>query len=675
MDADRRTFLKGLTVIGTAALSSSADIDAAPSRFDKTFDVVVVGGTTAGVGAAIAAGREGMRVAVIEETPTLGGLLANGLCSTDGSPEVCTGIFEDFRKRNLAYYQKNFPNDATMKNVPKARVGLRYEPSVADKLIKEMIAEIPSVHVFYGRYATKVFKQGKRVAGVATEDLEGKHPLTFAAAITIDATHEGDLLPLAGADFRLGREPRSAEEPHAGAIYMTLAGEVFGSGEGDKKLQAYALLATIKDYGPNTDKTIPKPPGYDPNNYAPEPIKDTFWYTGGALPNSKYELNENMDGTDVTEINWNYIASDRAGRRRIWEKYRDYTLGYIYFRQTVMGEKNLGLADDEFTDNHNLPYILYVREGRRLEGVHMFNERDCLRVPGFPRPPLQKDSIAVSDWHIDAHAVSRDTEGYMYLGMADPYHISAPVQAPYGIMVPKEIDGLLVPMAVSATHIGFQVLRLEPIRVAMGQAAGVAAARCVQQSIQPRQVEVKELQSTLIQQRQTLFLYTDVPPAAEHFEAIQRIGLAGIDPGYSDFSFHPDDPATLAYVAKYLFVGLKLPVKMDFTDLWKIMPSKNPKFSPHRSTQHCTPDHWATYYLMTLYNLGAFNEEVLQHMDPDAPAQRADLVRWAAAALKVEPDAHPVLAAEAQKADGTFTRAELAEFLIALMGKRDTSAS
>ena len=211
---------------------------------------------------------------------------------------------------------------------------------------------------------------------------------------------------------------------------MTESGEVFGSGAGDDKLQAYALLATIKDYGPGADKTIPKPPGYDPKNYVPEPREDTFWHEGGALPNSKFELNENMDGTDAAEINWNYISGGRAERRRIWERYRDYTLGYVHFRQTVMGEKSIGLADDEFIDNGNLPYSLYVREGRRMEGMYIFGERDCVRQPGFPRPPLQQDSIAVSDWKIDSTPVSRDTEGYIFLGMADRFKVAAPVQAP-----------------------------------------------------------------------------------------------------------------------------------------------------------------------------------------------------------------------------------------------------
>ena len=665
MQTNRRKFLRISALSTTVAASYSAPNEP-HSRYDYHFDVLVIGGTTAGVGAAVAAGRAGMKIAIIEETPTLGGLLANGLCNTDGTPEVCTGLFEEFRVRNLAYYRKNFPNDETMKNVKKAAVGLRYEPSVADRLIKEIVSEVPSIQIFYRRYVKAVFKRGHQVIGVSTVNLDGGEPITFGGTITIDATHEGDVLALAGAAFRLGREARSSDEPHAGAIYMTGTGEVFGSGAGDNKLQAFALLATVKDYGPGADKSIPKPPGYDPKNYAPEPMTDTFWYTGGVLPNKKYELNENLDGTDAAEINQQYVVGDREQRRRIWEKYRDYTLGYVYFRQTEMGEKHIALADDEFVDNENLPYILYVREGRRLEGTYMFNERDCLRIPGFLRPPLQKDSIAVSDWHIDSHAVARDTEGYIYLGIADQYHISAPVQAPYGTMVPKIVDGLLVPMAVSATHVGFQVLRLEPIRVALGQAAGNAAALCVKKNIQPRQVDVPELQRILIDQRQTLFLYSDVPPATQSFAAIQRVGLAGIDPGYSDFSFKPEQPASYADAARYLFHGFKLPVKMDYSDLWKIMPSRNPKFKVRGGTQHCTPDHWATYYLMTLHNLGAFDTEFLTKMDPDGPISRKDLSAWTAicataAGRAISP---PKTAEDPAK---SLTRAELAEHLVAFL--------
>ncbi len=598
---------------------------------EQRTDVIVVGGSSAGVAAAIAAGRHGVRVAVIEETPVLGGLLANGLSNTDlRSPGGSSGIFEDFRLRVRNYYREHDPDDPAYKLAPFAREGFRYEPHVADEIFKQMAAEIPSIRVYYRRVVTRVLETGNRVTGVVTESTNGSSPMTFMAPVTIDATQVGDLLPLAGAAFRLGREPRSLEEPHAGKIYMTLDGEIFGSGEGDGKIQAYAMLITIEDYGIGADKTIAKPPNYDPKNYAPDNPEATFWYRGGLLPNHEAEVNETLDGTDavdLADLTKDYINGSRADRRRVWEKYRDYSLGYLYFRQTAMGEKNLGLADDEYPDNGHLPYILYAREGRRLEGVYMFNERDAVRVPGFARPPLQKDSIAVGDWSIDSHAVARDTEGYINLAArADQWKAGAPYQAPYGVMVPKEVDGLLVPMAVSATHVGFQVLRLEPIRVSMGQAAGGAAALCVKRGVQPRDVPVPELQRMLLNEGNALFYYTDVPPANPYFKAIQKLSQAGAVEGFDDYSFRPDAPATKGALAKIIFRGLHLKVKMDYTDLWQVMRW-------HRGTQFSTPYHWATYYLLTLYNMGAFGENTLAALDPDAPATRAELEQWSAVAL------------------------------------------
>jgi hypothetical protein len=224
-------------------------------------------------------------------------------------------------------------------------------------------------------------------------------------------------------------------------------------------------------------------------------------------------------------------------------------------------------------------------------------------------------------------------------------------------MVPKEIDGLLVPMAVSATHVGFQVLRLEAIRVAMGQAAGNAAALCVKQKIAPRAVPVPKLQEMLLEQNQTLYYYTDLIPSTPHFRAIQKISMAGIDSGYDDFSYKPAQPASHADVAKYLFKALHLPVKMDYSDLWTIMkwPVKI------RNTQHCTPDHWGTYYLMTLYNMGAFTIDDLANMDPDAPSSAAEMVAWA----KIASGKRPVPAYTISK--GPVMRAELAQFVDDLM--------
>jgi len=670
----RRDFLKtaGMTISGGAVAGSVSFANPSPhlsthtssekSQPSHKFDVIVVGATSAGVGAATAAGRQGMKVALIEETPTLGGMLANGLSNTDlRSPGGSIGIFEEFRLRSKKYYTERFPDDPVMKSVYFAREGFRYEPHVADGIFKQMVSEIPSIRVFYRRVPTGVLRDGNRVRGVMTLDVEDGNAAEFLAPITIDATHEGDLLPLAGAKFRLGREPRSKEEPHAGQTYMTSTGETFGSGAGDKQIQAYAMLLTIKDYGPGADKTIAEPLGYNPKNYAPLPKAETFWYRSGILPNGKFEVNENLDGTDAVGLNAGYLDGNRSVRRRVWEKYRDYALGYLYFRQTVMGEKNYGLAEDEYPDNHNLPYILYVREGRRLEGVHMFDERDAIRVPGFLRPPLQLDSVAVGDWPIDSHAVSRSDEGYVFLsGDADKYHIMAPHQAPYQIMVPTEIEGLLVPMAVSATHVGFQVLRLEPIRIALGQAAGNAAALCVKHNLQPRQVSVRKLQELLLEQGCALFYYKDLPPTHPHFTPIQRLSLLGVVEGYDDFTFRPDQHATKADVSKVVFRTFGLDVKMDFSQLWTLG-------SWRRGSDHQIfwPSHWATYYLLTLHNMGAF-EESPDKVNPDAPATRREVRKWSAIAAGVDPAEHAPLLPNGAGDDGPITRGEVCSMVEAI---------
>jgi FAD dependent oxidoreductase/S-layer homology domain len=670
----RRDFLKsaGITISGGAVAGSAAFASQSAnlsthavgekSQRGHAFDVIVVGATSAGVGAAIAAGRQGMKVALIEETPTLGGMLANGLSNTDlRSPGGSTGIFEEFRLRSKRYYTERFPDDPVMKSVYFAREGFRYEPHVADGIFKRMISEIPSIQVFYKRVPTAVLRDRNRVRGVTTHDVEGGNAAEFLASITIDATHEGDLLPLAGAKFRVGREPRTQEEPHAGKTYMTSTGETFGSGAGDALIQAYAMLLTIKDYGPGADKTIARPPGYNPRNYAPLPRDETFWYRGGILPNGKFEVNENLDGTDAVGLNAGYLDGDRSVRRRVWEKYRDYALGYLYFRQTVMGEKNYGLAEDEYPDHHNLPYILYVREGRRLEGLHMFNERDAIRVPGFLRPPLQRDSVAIGDWPIDSHAVSRSDEGYVFLsGGADKYHIMAPHQAPYQIMVPSEIDGLLVPMAVSATHVGFQVLRLEPIRIALGQAAGNAAALCVRNHLQPRQVPVPQLQELLLGQGCSLFYYKDLAPTHPHYKPIQRLSISGVVEGYDDFTFQPDKHATKADVAKIVFRAFGLDVKMDFSQMWALEAWR--RGSDH---QIFWPSHWATYYLLTLHNMGAF-EEAPDKVNPDAPATRREVGKWSATAAGVNATEHTRLLPNGAGDDGPITRGEVCSMVEAL---------
>lgn len=619
----------------TAVLAVLCTAAASGQVARKKYDVVVVGATASGVGAAIAAGREGLKVALTEDSPSLGGMITNGVSNTNlralgGS----NGIFEEFRLRVQKHYRATLPNDPIVNqkptgdshffplNRPWGSLGLVYEPRVADMILKQMVAEIPGIDVLYHHYPVRVFRSGNRVTGVQVRSEKDNSELRLDAAITMDATHEGDLLPMAGAKFRLGREPRTPEEPHAGKIYMTWDGRYFGTGEGDDKLQAYSLFAVAKDYGPGADRTIPKPPGYDPSHY--NPVRELR----PSLPNRKMIVS-----AELTGLPDKFIAGDRAERKRIFEIYRNHLLGWVYFVQTEGGQKHIGLAEDEFPGNGNVAYMLYVREARRLEGVYVFNQRDCVKVPGFIRPPLLKDSIAVVDWESDSHQVSEDFEGYVHWAFdsRDPYKMYTPSQIPYWVMVPKEIDGLLVPMAVSGTHIGFGVLRIDPSRLNMGQAAGVAAAMAIRANIQPRQISVPELQKRLLGQGQTLFYYTDLYPSHKHFQAIQRLSMAGVTEGGDDFSFRPDDPATRADASQFVFHGLGLSPKVDnwARDFYKMR-----HWSP--GSESSRPSHWSSYFLMTLYKMGAIDQGTAEQLRVTDLATRGEVAHWLCVALGIQ---------------------------------------
>ncbi|MGY8690398.1 MAG: FAD-dependent oxidoreductase, partial [Verrucomicrobiales bacterium] len=193
---------------------------------------------------------------------------------------------------------------------------------------------------------------------------------------------------------------------------------------------------------------------------------------------------------------------------------------WLYYIQTEGGSANIGLPEDEFTDNNNLPYRLYVRQGRRIEGRYTLTESDLhkdLRGNGL-RGPLHPDSVAIGIYGIDAHNVQAPTsrkeprsgegaaEGTLHL-----FDVTGPYQIPYGVMVPKQHRGILFPVGISSTHVAMCSVRMEPVWSALGQAAGVAAALAVEQGVHLGDVPVTQIQDELVRQGVVLFFYTDLP--------------------------------------------------------------------------------------------------------------------------------------------------------------------
>lgn len=528
-----------------------------PSVLEKTWDeiaeraecdLLVLGGTASGTAAAVSAARLGMSVILVEETNRLGGMGSNGLGASDmRNMARANGFFEDFRRRIIEHYGGGD--------------GRKYEPRMANAIFKCMVYERPRITVHLKSEAVRPIMAGNRVTGAVVQDLVSGRTGRVDARITIDATYNADFAAAAGCRYRTGREPRSECEPHAGHIYFDdKTQEILpgSTGEGDNKQQSYSYLMVWKDYAAipqGSARLIQEPRFYDPEKYrySPEWVK-TWNYTSGRLPNHKYEINQHPFGTDWPCINHDYPTATRERRREIELMYRDRALGYLYYFQNELGHTNLGLADDEFVDNGNFPVQLYVRESKRVMGEYLFRECDVTDARSIHRA----DSIAVGDYPMDSHAVEELTdptvrhkgEGECWLVSFTPWY-----QAPYGVIVPLHVDGLLVTTAVSGTHIGYGSLRMEPVRMSMGQAAAASAYWSILYSTEPRHVRAAWVQDKILSQHAYINWNSDIDRDTRHFRAINFLGARGV---FVNEEFDPAAPLTREQALVVLNRMLKL---------------------------------------------------------------------------------------------------------------------
>lgn len=457
--------------------------------------LLVVGATTAGVAAAVAAARYGLNVVLIEETGRLGGMSVNGLGASDiRGVEHSSGFFEEFRRGVQSYYGTGD--------------GLRYEPRVAHEVMKRILWNVPGLVVFRKTRPVRVTTDRPRdrradrtILAVEVESVTDGRRCVLRPALVVDATECGDVAAWAGAPYRVGREPRSSQEPHAGHIYYDRARDRImegSTGRGDRRIQAYSYLMTVKDYGPGADRTIPRPEGYDIEKYRYAPPWPRSWNaTSGKLPNNKYEINQHPYGSDLQGQNYDYPEASYERRREIERLHRLHALGYLYYIQTVEGLKHIGLSEDDFRAEGGWPPLLYIREARRFEADVVMNQSDIMRARELVRP----DAIGLGDYALDSHATQpkKDPntpdmgEGEFYLPQYTPWH-----QVPFSIMLPRRVRNLFVITAVSATHVAYGTYRMEPVRMHFGAAAGTAAAICFQYGLEPKQVPVNQVQQELL---------------------------------------------------------------------------------------------------------------------------------------------------------------------------------
>ena len=565
-------------------------------------EVVVVGATPGGIMAAVAAARAGHTVVLLERGAHVGGMPANGLGATDiGTRGATGGLFREFVHRVRSHYASAYGPDS--KQVADCSDGHHFEPHVAEKVFEEMLAEKKERLVVLRRRqfdadpGNLTIKDGA-ITALAVRDLSSGSTERYEAKVFIDGTYEGDLAAAAGCEYKVGREGRDEfNEPMAGRLYKVWGGAPGpgSTGEADNAIQAFNFrLCLTRD--PENRLPVPRPAHYDRAEFLPlaEDIRagrttgpprtgalftEKYWDGIGKvlnpvnLPNGRIDANNqhlNFISSDLPEENWPWPTSSWDWRDRFADRLRDYTLGLVFFAQNdpAVPEEirkrcaEWGFPKDEFADNGHFPRQVYVREGRRVVGEYWFTTRDAVPTIANGRPPLHADSITASHYSLDSHAVRKREPGRVHL---DGFFSSPtrPYTVPYGVIIPKRVDALLTPVPVSGTHIGFSTLRMEPCWMALGEAAGEAAALAIERGLTPRRVPLPELQRRLLSRDAVLIYFRDMKPGDPNYQAVQFLALRGFL-GAESWDARPGAPATEADAAHWsLWSGAKIPASFQ----------------------------------------------------------------------------------------------------------------
>lgn len=517
-----RPLLQPLAVLILAALLWSLVPGGAPA---SRYDVVVYGGTAGGVITAISAAREGATVALLEPGHHLGGMVTGGLSRTDhGNKDAVGGYSREFYRRLGKHYGQE--------------IAWYPEPHVAEEVLDDWLKEA-GVKIFLDHRLKE--KDGVRMQGNRLTALETENGAVLGAKVFVDASYEGDMMAQAGVAYTVGRESaKQYGESLAGVRpkdrnhqfdYPVPAYDAKGTllpeiqegprgdiGAGDRKVQAYNFrLILSKD--PANRRPYPRPAGYDPGRFevlaqylrvfeeheARPPRLDEILLPW-AIPNQKADFNNRGPfSTDFIGHSWDYPEASYERRDEIRRQHASYTQGLFYFLandervpKPLRDEVNQwGLARDEFTDNDNWPYQLYVREARRMVGDFVMTQKDI-------QTELTKhDVIGMGSYNSDSHNVQRfalpdgtvQNEGNMEVPVS-------PYQIPYRVLLPKkeQAENLLVPVCFSASHVTYSTLRMEPVYMIMGQAAGVAAKMAIDKGVAVQEIDTQALTKRLREQ-------------------------------------------------------------------------------------------------------------------------------------------------------------------------------
>jgi hypothetical protein len=493
-------------------------------------DVCVYGGTSGGVVAAVQAARMGKSVSLAVFNSHIGGMTSGGLGATDaGNAGAIQGMSREFYNRIAQHYSVAAPK-------------FTFEPKVAEQIFGTMLSEVGVVPRFNQRLAS-VTKIAQRITEILMED-----GTIYRARMFIDATYEGDLMAMAGVTFTIGRESVATYNESLNGIRATTPSHQFnvnvdpyvipgnaGSGllpfiqsgnggtpgNGDSKLQAYNYRMCLTNNSANR-LPIPAPPGYSESQYelfgrlidamlaAGQPPTLGMFMNISPMPNMKTDINNNgAFSTDFIGMNYNYPAAMYAERAAIELQHRNYTQGFFYYlgnstrvpvsvRNQIL---NYGFCADEFQDTGRFPHQLYVREARRMISDYVMQQQNCQGTR------VATDSVGLGSYTMDSHNCQRlvqngvvKNEGDVQSATPAPYRIS------YRSIVPRvgECENLVVPFALSASHIAFGSIRMEPVFMLLSQSAATAAAFAIDDNVAVQQLNYAKLKAQLIADKQLL---------------------------------------------------------------------------------------------------------------------------------------------------------------------------
>lgn len=476
-------------------------------------DLLVIGGGASGTMAGIQAARMGVRTLIIEETGWLGGMLTSaGVSAIDGNHRLPSGLWGEFRSHLYKYY--GGPDAVFTGWVSNCL----FEPHVANNILKQMAGAEKQLQVWHHTRWQAIRKENGRWLVTAQQ---GGKSLVIEAALVIDATELGDVMAGAGAKYSIGMDSRHE------------TGEEQAPEAANDIVQDLTYVVVLKDYGKGKNKTIKKPEGYNPAEFAHScDVSDPASFDSpnnnchhmmqyGRLPNNKFMINWPKSGNDHY---LNIIEKTPAEREQALKAAKLHSLRFIYYLQTALGYKHLGIADDEFPTADKLPMIPYHRESRRVKGEALLTVNHVSRPYDQPQA-LYRTGIAVGDYTIDHHHEKNPSAPKI-----DFVKIRVPsYNVPIGSLVPKGVEGLIVAeKSIGVTNIVNGATRLQPVVLGIGQAAGALAAVALQNKVQPRQVNIRNVQQALLDAKAYIMPFIDVPAEHPHFAAIQRIGATGI---------------------------------------------------------------------------------------------------------------------------------------------------